>query len=80
MVMSKKEIVSGQERKDGISMKVYDLTGPIQDGMWGYEPPFPAFHLKPLPQPEWVATRVYCEIFEGIHSQTGTYLETPAHF
>jgi kynurenine formamidase len=23
---------------------------------------------------------VYCEIFEGIHSQTGTYLETPAHF
>ena len=61
-------------------MKVYDLTGPIQNGMWNYEAPFPAFHLKPLPQPDWVASRVYCEIFEGIHSQTGTYLETPAHF
>lgn len=61
-------------------MKVYDITGPIQDGMWNYEPPFPAFHLKPLPQPDWVSSRVYCEIFEGIHSQSGTYLETPAHF
>ena len=61
-------------------MKVYDLTGPIRDGMWNYEPPFPTFHLKPLPQPEWVSSRVYCEIFTGIHSQTGTYLETPAHF
>lgn len=61
-------------------MKVYDITGPVRDGMWNYEPPFPTFHLKPLPQPDWVDSRVYCEIFEGIHSQTGTYLETPAHF
>lgn len=61
-------------------MKTYDVTGPIQDGMWNYESPFPTFHLAPLPQPEWVATQVYCEIFEGMHSQTGTYLETPAHF
>ena len=61
-------------------MQVMDLTGPIQKGMWNYEPPFPSFQLTPLPQPEWVSTRVYCEIFEGLHSQTGTYLETPAHF
>ena len=61
-------------------MKVYDITGQIRDGMWNYEPPFPTFHLTPLPQPEWVNSRVYCEIFDGIHSQTGTYLETPAHF
>ncbi len=61
-------------------MQVIDITGPIRDGMWNYEPPFPTFSLKPLPQPEWVDSRVYCEIFSGIHSQTGTYIETPAHF
>lgn len=61
-------------------MKVIDMTGPIQDGMWNYEAPFPTFHLQPLPKVPWVNNRVYCEIFEGIHSQTGTYLETPAHF
>ena len=61
-------------------MKVIDITGPIKNGMWNYEPPFPTFQLTPLPQPEWVNSRVYCEIFSGLHSQTGTYIETPAHF
>ena len=61
-------------------MKVTDLTGDIYDGMWNYEPPFPSFQLKPLPEVPWVKQKVYCEIFEGLHSQTGTYLETPAHF
>lgn len=61
-------------------MKVTDLTGDIYDGMWNYEPPFPPFHLTPLPDVPWVKQKVYCEIFEGLHSQTGTYLETPAHF
>lgn len=60
--------------------KIIDITGPIHDGMWNYEPPFPEFRLKPLPLVPWVKGRVYCEIFEGLHSQTGTYLETPAHF
>lgn len=58
---------------------VIDVTGPIQEGMWNYEPPFPVFHRRPLPPVPWVDTPVYCDIFEGIHSQTGTYLETPAH-
>ena len=61
------------------SASVIDITGPIQEGMWNYEPPFPVFHRKPLPQVPWVDTPVYCDIFEGLHSQTGTYLETPAH-
>lgn len=61
-------------------MIITDVTGKIENGMWNYEAPFPQFNLKPLPQPEWVDIRVWCEIFEGIHSQTGTYLETPAHF
>lgn len=61
-------------------MKIIDVTGQIKDDMWNYEYPFPQYKIKPLPQPEWVESRVYCEIFEGMHSQTGTYLETPAHF
>lgn len=60
--------------------KVIDITGIMQEGMWNYEPPFPEFKIKPLPKVPWVKGDVYCEIFEGIHSQTGTYLETPAHF
>ena len=61
-------------------MKIIDVTGQIRDDMWNYEFPFPKYKIKPLPQPEWVESRVYCEIFDGLHSQTGTYLETPAHF
>lgn len=60
--------------------KVIDITGIMQEGMWNYEPPFPRFRVKPLPKVPWVKGNVYCEIFEGMHSQTGTYLETPAHF
>lgn len=56
-----------------------DITGTIYNGMWNYEDPFPRVHIRPLPQVDWVDTRVYCEIFDGLHSQTGTYLETPAH-
>ena len=57
-----------------------DITGVIYDGMWDYEPPFPNINIKPLPEVPWVENKVYCEIFDGLHSQTGTYLETPAHF
>lgn len=56
-----------------------DITGMIYNGMWNYEEPFPRVHIRPLPQVDWVETRVYCDIFDGLHSQTGTYLETPAH-
>ncbi|MBE6671352.1 MAG: cyclase family protein [Ruminococcaceae bacterium] len=61
-------------------MKIIDVTGQIRNDMWNYEYPFPKYQTKPLPQPEWVDTKIYCEIFEGMHSQTGTYIETPAHF
>ncbi|MEA4888643.1 MAG: cyclase family protein [Clostridiaceae bacterium] len=57
-----------------------DLSGPVQNGMWHYEPPFPEFHLQPLGDVPWAGCTVYCEIFEGLNSQTGTYLETPAHY
>ncbi|NLD87276.1 MAG: hypothetical protein GX633_03360 [Clostridiales bacterium] len=61
-------------------MPVIDITGEIRDGMSGLPFPFPKFRLKPVPSPDWVEDKVWCEIFEGLHSQTGTYIETPAHY
>jgi len=58
---------------------IWDLTGEIYTGMWNYEPPFPEVEVKPLPKVDWVKTEVYCDIFAGLHSQSGTYLETPMH-
>jgi kynurenine formamidase len=60
--------------------KIIDITGIIEEGMWNYPDPFPNVKISPLPPVPWVKGPVYCEVFEGIHSQTGTYLETPAHF
>lgn len=60
--------------------KIIDVTGVIQEGMWNYEAPYPRIKIKPMPPVPWVDTKVFCEVFEGMHSQTGTYLETPAHF
>lgn len=59
--------------------KVTDITGPIYEGMWNLEAPFPDYTMRPLPPVPWVEGDVYAEIFE-MHSQTGTYLETPGHF
>lgn len=59
--------------------RVYDVTGTVQNVMWNYDPPYPHVNIKPLPEVPWAGVKVYAEIFEGMHSQTGTYLETPAH-
>lgn len=61
-------------------MKYVDITGPIYNGMPENDPPFPNVQIRPLPQPAWVEKKVSCEIFDGMHSQTGTYLETPCHW
>ena len=53
-------------------MKIYDITGKISRGIWSYGEPFPDYDPRPLPQPEWVETRVWCDIFDGMNSQTGT--------
>jgi len=63
-----------------VAVRVLDITGPIREGMWNYEPPFPVFRMAPLPPVPWAGGPVFCETFSGLHSQTGTYLETPAHF
>lgn len=58
--------------------RVIDITGRIYEGMWDLEPPFPRYKIRPFPPVPWVKGPVYLESFE-MHSQTGTYLETPAH-
>ncbi len=63
-----------------MAARVLDITGPVREGMWNYEPPFPVFRMAPLPPVPWAGGPVFCEVFSGLHSQTGTYLETPAHF
>jgi arylformamidase len=42
-------------------------------------PPCPEYELKEIPTPDWLEYKVYSEVFDGLFSQTGTYLETPAH-
>lgn len=59
--------------------RMYDITGTIENGMWDYDAPYPSLNITPLPPVPWAGVKVYAEIFEGMHSQTGTYLETPGH-
>ncbi len=59
--------------------RMYDITGTIENGMWRYDDPYTPINIIPLPPVPWAGVKVYAEIFEGMHSQTGTYLETPAH-
>ena len=61
-------------------MEIIDITGKIADGMWNYKAPFPRFKRQSVGNIPWVSQKVYSDVFEGMHSQTGTYLETPAHF
>lgn len=59
--------------------KITDVTGVLYNGMWNYDFPFPELNMHPLPEVGWVEYKVYCDIFDGLHSQSGTYLETPMH-
>ena len=59
--------------------RMYDITGTIENGMWRYDDPYTPINIIPLPPVPLAGVKVYAEIFEGMHSQTGTYLETPAH-
>ncbi len=59
--------------------KIIDITGEIYSGMWSYGFPFPEVEIKPLSEIDWVKYKIYAEVFDGLNSQSGTYLETPAH-
>ena len=58
--------------------KVIDITGTIYEGMWDLEDA-PPYKMRPFPKLPWLDYDVNMETFE-MHSQTGTYLETPGHF
>jgi len=60
-------------------MRIIDITGNIYTGMWSMGPPFPEYELKETATPDWLQYKIYSEVFDGLFSQTGTYLETPAH-
>ncbi len=63
------------------AIQVTDITGVIDHGMWNLAPPFTDIHIVPFPPISWMGNKSFgLEYFEGMHSQTGTYLETPAHY
>lgn len=61
--------------------RITDITGVIDNGMWNLKAPFPDINITPFPPISWMDGKSFgLERFEGMHSQTGTYLETPAHY
>ncbi|MEG1752391.1 MAG: cyclase family protein [Christensenella sp.] len=57
-------------------MEHIDLSGVIKQGIWRYGQMYPHFIQRSI---QVEPSRFFCEIFDGFHSQTGTYLETTAH-
>lgn len=55
-------------------MKIIDISGPIFNGMWSYGKPYPEFnHTKD--KIDYCGDKYSIDILEGMHGQTGTYLE-----
>jgi arylformamidase len=59
-------------------MRIVDISGPIENGMWSYGDPYPAPRLEEIPPPDWLDYPVYSQTV-SMAVQTGTYLETAAH-
>ena len=59
-------------------MRVIELSGPIEDGMWSYGDPYPAPSITQFPPPDWLDYPVYSQTV-AMAVQSGTYLETAAH-
>src|SRR5262245_3982208 len=61
-----------------ITETIIDISGPIEDGMWAYDAPYPTPHIEQIPPPDWLAYPVYSQtVTMGV--QSATYLETAAH-
>jgi kynurenine formamidase len=57
-------------------VKVIDISGRIYKGMWNYGDQYPNFNLTSVGFP--YGGEVYpVDVFEGMHAQTGTYIESP---
>ncbi len=59
-------------------MRIIDVTGPIETGMWTYGPPYPDVLIEEIEQPDFIEHETYSWRFE-LGAQTGTYLETSLH-
>lgn len=59
-------------------MRIIDVTGAIENGMWSYGPPYPEVVIEEIPQPDFIEHQTFSWRFE-LGAQTGTYLETSLH-
>jgi kynurenine formamidase len=59
-------------------MRIIEISGPIEEGMWSYADPYPAPRITQIPPPDWLDYPVYSQII-SMAVQTATYLETAAH-
>jgi kynurenine formamidase len=60
-------------------MKVIDISGSIYTGMWSYADYYPKFELSAV-EFEFGGEKYSVDVFKGMHSQVGTYMETPHIF
>lgn len=59
-------------------MRIIEISGPIENGMWSYDAPYPIPRVEQIPPPDWLAYPVYSQTV-SMAVQSGTYLETAAH-
>jgi kynurenine formamidase len=59
-------------------MRIVEISGPIEDGMWSYSDPYPTPRITQIPPPAWLEYPVYSQTVT-MAVQSGTYLETAAH-
>jgi len=57
-------------------MRVIELSGPIYNGMWSYGNHYPQFHHRQMGI-EYAGEKYSIDVFEGMHAQTGLYVESP---
>ena len=63
-----------------IEMKYIDITGLLSNRMWQWGNPYPTLRIEERHEhTEGFGDFTYTAV-EGLHSLTGTYIETPAHF
>ncbi len=60
-------------------MKIIDISGSIYTGMWSYADYYPDFKLSSV-EFEYGGEKYSVDVFEGMHAQTGTYIESPEVF
>jgi len=59
-------------------MRIIEISGSIENGMWAYADPYPAPTIVEIPPPDWLDYPVYSQTVT-MAVQTATYLETGAH-